>query len=201
MYRLFGKILILSIIGALVITLNHSVIAQEKPGYARPDYADERNVAIDGEATDSEGNPVPETIDGDFTTSWNEGKEKCSLTLKLKEETWIEETWWTRERNQEGMINPNSQEPQDYVIEVSLDGNEWKKVVTVEGNSKLEKFDSFSPALAKYVRMKITKTTPWGHVGARIGEFEIYRTKSGKDVKPCGSKKTTWARLKANQYR
>ena len=201
MYRLLGKILILSIIGASFITFNYSVIASEKPGYARPDYVEERNVALDGEAFNSEGNPVPETIDGDFTTSWNEGKEKCSLTVKLKEETWIEGTWWTRERNQDGTINPNAQEPQDYVIEVSLDGNEWKKVATVEGNSKLEKFDSFSPVLANYVRMKISKTTPWGHVGARIGEFEIYRTKSGKDVKPCSKLATTWAQVKDNQHR
>ena len=51
------------------------MIAQEDPGHSRPDYAEERNVALGSEAFDSGGNPVPETIDGDFTTNWNEGQE------------------------------------------------------------------------------------------------------------------------------
>ena len=121
------------------------------------------------------------------------------MTIKLKEEIWIEGVWWTREHQQDGTINDNSQEPRDYVIEVSKDSNEWKTVVNIEGNTKLERFHSFSPVLAKYVRMKISKTTPWGHIGARIGEFEIYRTASGKDVKPCGKLATTWAGVKADQ--
>jgi hypothetical protein len=35
---------------------------------------------------------------------------------------------------------------------------------------------------------------------ARIGEFEIYRTKTGKEVKH-SRLAATWAKLKTNQYR
>ena len=104
MNRLLGGASVISITVVWLIVSSYSATAQDEPGYSRPDYADDRNVALGCEAFDTMGNLVIETTDGDFVTNWNEMAEHCSLTIKLKEETWIEGIWWTREYQPDGTI-------------------------------------------------------------------------------------------------
>ena len=74
--------------------------------------------------------------------------------------------------------------PEDYEIQVSSDGTEWKAVASKMGDTEITKAPrmfEFEPTSARYVRLYITKTfaTPAsrGYV-VSIGEFEVYESYS-----------------------
>ena len=60
----------------------------------------------------------------------------------------------------------------DFNIEVSVDGNNWTKVVDVTGNTSNVTIHEISPVSARYVKLNITNTGIDNI--ARIYEFQVY---------------------------
>lgn len=63
-----------------------------------------------------------------------------------------------------------------YHIQISIDGENWSKVVNVTNNTKSLTVDNIDTVSARYIKLNITTPTQTTNTAARIYEFQVFGT-------------------------
>jgi len=121
---------------------------------------------------DGAGNAGAYAVDGDLLTSWHTAKAIANNRLPSE---WIVVDLGANYPVSQIVLEWNSFYAIDYVLKVSADNFDWTQVLSSTGENGGTDIHSFSPVLARYVRLE---TTSWSSTTWRnwLNEFEIYET-------------------------
>ncbi|WP_099223795.1 discoidin domain-containing protein [Listeria costaricensis] len=103
-----------------------------------------------------------------------------TLTVDLKRETTFNR--WVVKHNNSTAKNGGDYNTRDFSLEISTDGNTWKKVDEVKGNlADVTNRALLYPYKARYVRLHITKPESQAEGSARISQFELYNDNNAEN--------------------
>ena len=125
------------------------------------------NIAVNGKASASNGEAAG-AIDGSAATAWEAAKGAKSywLTVDLGEKTDISK-WAVRF----GGGNTNAR---DMKLQYSSDGESWKDIDAVSGNTKTTFCRNIPVTAARYFRLQLLTPTQDNEGGTKVCEFELY---------------------------
>lgn len=118
-------------------------------------------------------NEAPQfAVDGDVTKKWCAvGADNHNITIDLGEIKQISEIHIAHAEAGGESPDMNTEE---YMVEVSEDGNNFTEVVNVTKNSLGQTIDAFKAINARYVKFTVLKPTQGSDTAARIYEIEVY---------------------------
>ena len=142
-----------------------------------PSQVSSTDIALTATATASgsccKGNNPQYAINGDGNSTWWDGNSLPAwIEVDLGSSQVIGRVAWTGlDPNPEN--NSTGNLPTSYQIQYSNDNSTWITIENITGNSSFSNTFTFTPVIARYVRMYITAvaTSGWG---PSVGEFYIY---------------------------
>jgi hypothetical protein len=135
-----------------------------------PNLALNRPVSVS--SFDGASNAGAYAVDGNLLTSWHTAKAVGNNRSTLE---WIVVDLEAHYLVSQIVLEWNSFYAIDYALKVSADNFNWNQVLSITGENGATDIHSFSPVLARYVRLE---TTAWSSTTWRnwLNEFEIYET-------------------------
>ncbi len=130
------------------------------------------NKAVEASSFVNDAEAPKYALDGDSSTKWCAvGPDKHNITIDLGEVKQINEV---RIQHAEiGGENPDMN-TEEYMIEVSEDGQNFTTVSLREGNALGETVDSFKQVNARYVKLTVLKATQGSDSAARIYGIDVF---------------------------
>lgn len=151
------------------ITKEGLVVVTENAKEGLKNFALNAPIEASSFVNDNEGPQF--AVDGDITKKWCAvGQDQHNITIDLGEVKEISEI--VIHHAEEGGESPDMN-TEEYKLEVSEDGKDFKEVLNVEKNTMGLTTDAFKPVKARYARLTILKPTQGSDSATRIYEIEI----------------------------
>ena len=130
------------------------------------------NKAVEASSFVNDAEAPKYALDGDSSTKWCAvGPDKHNITIDLGEVKQINEV--RIQHAEMGGENPDMN-TEEYMIEVSEDGQNFTTVSLREGNALGETVDSFKQVNARYVKLTVLKATQGSDSAARIYGIDVF---------------------------